>query len=120
MELIREDFDDTAVIRCLNERLDAVIAVQFKDRFRDLADDNTARYVLDMSNVQFMDSSGLGAVVAVYKFLGPDRRFDIAGQTPTVDRVFKLTRMDSVFTIYDSVETALGSGAAPANRAEAR
>lgn len=117
MDLIRKDFNDTAVIQCLNERLDAVIAVQFKDKFRDLTDDSTARYVLDMSNVQFMDSSGLGAVVAVYKFLGPDRRFDIAGQTPTVDRVFKLTRMDSVFTIYDNVEAALGGGGAPADRA---
>ncbi|MFT6696321.1 MAG: anti-sigma B factor antagonist, partial [Paracoccaceae bacterium] len=79
MELKREDFNGIAVIRCLGARLDAVIAVQFKDRFRELADDQAQHFVLDMSLVKFMDSSGLGAVVAVYKSLGRERKFDIAG-----------------------------------------
>ncbi|MFT4715182.1 MAG: anti-sigma B factor antagonist [Paracoccaceae bacterium] len=104
MELKREDFNGIAVIRCLGARLDAVIAVQFKDRFRELADDQAQHFVLDMSLVKFMDSSGLGAVVAVYKSLGRERKFDIAGLTPSVGRVFKLTHMDSVFRIYDTME----------------
>jgi anti-sigma B factor antagonist len=109
MELVREDIGNVAVIRCLEERLDAIIAVQFKDHFRDLTDDATMHFVLDMSKVQFMDSSGLGAVVAVYKFLGREKCFDIAGLTPMVERVFKLTRMDSVFTIYRTMDDMLAS-----------
>ncbi|NOX72274.1 MAG: STAS domain-containing protein [Alphaproteobacteria bacterium] len=112
MELVREDIGNVAVIRCLEERLDAIIAVQFKDRFRDLTDEASQHFVLDMSRVQFMDSSGLGAVVAVYKFLGREKRFDIAGLTPMVERVFKLTRMDSVFTIYKTMDEMLASVAA--------
>ncbi len=109
MELARENMGNVAVIRCLEDRLDASAAVQFKDGFRGLTDDATAHYVLDMSNVQFMDSSGLGAVVAVYKFIGLERRFDIAGLTPMVARVFKLTKMDSVFTIYETMDEMLAS-----------
>jgi anti-sigma B factor antagonist len=112
MELMREDIGKVAVIRCGEDRLDAIIAVQFKDRFRDLTDPASQHYVLDMSGVQFMDSSGLGAVVAVYKFLGRETRFDIAGLTPMVERVFKLTRMDSVFTIYKTMDDMLASVAA--------
>jgi anti-sigma B factor antagonist len=109
MKLQREDRNGIGVIRCLDERLDAIVAVQFKDQFRDLTDEQTQRYVLDMSQVKFMDSSGLGAVVAVYKFLGRERKFGIAGLTATVARVFKLTRMDSVFTIHETMEQMLAA-----------
>ena len=107
MEIEREDFGDTAVIRCLEDRLDAVIAVQFKDKFRGFADDGTTRFVLDMSRIEFMDSSGLGAIVAVYKLLGQDKLLDLAALTQPVERVFKLTRMDSVFNIYADTDAAL-------------
>ena len=53
-----------------------------------------------MTQVAFLDSSGLGAVVAAMKALGPDRPLELAGLTPTVQKVFRLTRMDSVFKIH--------------------
>lgn len=109
MELEREEIDETVVIRCVNDRLDAAIAVQFKDQFRDMVSEDSKRIILDMSTVQFMDSSGLGAVVAVYKSVGRDRVFDIAGLAAPVERVFRLTRMDSVFSIFADAATALAS-----------
>ena len=42
--------------------------------------------------------AGLGAIVAVKKLLGPDRVLELSGLTPTVEKVFRLTRMDSIFT----------------------
>jgi anti-sigma B factor antagonist len=58
--------------------------------------------ILDLAQVDFLDSSGLGAVVAVMKVLGPTRKLELAGLTPTVEKVFRLTRMDQVFTIHAS------------------
>jgi anti-sigma B factor antagonist len=107
MDLTRQDKNSATVITCQEARLDALVAVPFKERFRDLADGALKRVVLDMTAVHFMDSSGLGAVVAVYKLLGPDHGFDLAGLSPSVDRVFRLTRMDSVFAIYGSLDDAL-------------
>ncbi len=99
----------------LNEsRLDAAMAVRFKDALRDVSDSGADHVILDMSNVTFMDSSGLGAVVAVMKLMGHDKKFEIAALTPTVEKVFKLTRMDSVFRIYGAVEEALPGPAARA------
>jgi len=107
MELSREDFDQAVVVHCSGRRLDALVALKFKDGFREFDGETPQRVVLDMSGIDFMDSSGLGAVVAVYKMLGPDCRFDLAALTPAVERVFKLTRMESVFNCYKDVQSAL-------------
>jgi anti-sigma B factor antagonist len=41
------------------------------------------------------------------KNLGSERRLVLAGLTPTVDKVFRLTRMDSVFGVFPTIEAAL-------------
>ena len=41
------------------------------------------------------------------KHLSPDRELVLSGLTPTVARVFKLTRMDSVFAVYPTREAAV-------------
>ncbi len=73
---------------------------------RDKTEDAGARIVLDLGQVEFIDSSGLGAIVAAMKQLGPDRRLDLVALNPNVDKVFRLTRMDSVFRIFDTLEDA--------------
>ena len=102
MELSFEDIGDLRVIKAQEDRIDAVVAIQFKDRMRELTDTAPAQLLLDLSRVAFLDSSGLGAVVAALKQAAPDRRLELAGLSPTVEKVFKLTRMDSVFTIHAS------------------
>ncbi len=107
MELGIETRGDLLIVRVMEDRIDAAVAIQFKDRMRDVLVDAPARVVLDLQQVGFLDSSGLGAVVAVMKLLGPDRRLELAGLTPTVQKVFRLTRMDSVFIIHPAVPDAL-------------
>jgi anti-sigma B factor antagonist len=91
------------------QRLDAAVAIQFKDRMREIVAGAPGRVVLDLQKVAFLDSSGLGAVIAVKKMLDPDRKLELAGLTPPVERVFRLTRMDRVFTIHGE-----GASAQPA------
>lgn len=98
-------------INVLAERIDAACAIQFKDRMRELCGEEPARVILDLQRVDFLDSSGLGAVVAAMKYLGKDRRLELAGLTEKVSKVFRLTRMDSVFTIHQSAEAAMNSAA---------
>lgn len=107
MEFETQVYDTkTAVI--LNEnRLDAALAVRFKDALKTLVDEGVDHMILDLSNVAFMDSSGLGAVVAHLKYMGTEKSFEICGLTPTVEKVFKLTRMDSVFKISENLASAV-------------
>jgi len=100
MQLLSEQRDDLLVIRAKDSRIDAAVAIQFKELMRDLIRNGPARVLLDLSNVAFLDSSGLGAMVSVLKLLGPGRTLELCGLTPAVEKVFRLTRMDSVFTIH--------------------
>lgn len=96
------------VARVEENRLDASIAIQFKDAFRS-ATAAGGDVILDLNAVDFLDSSGLGAIVAVYKGLGPGRHMALAGLRPPVDKVMTLTRMNSVFAIFPTVEQAIAA-----------
>ena len=102
MDLQSSRSGDLHVITVEATRIDAAAAVRFKDAMRSLAQDGPDHVVLDLGRVEFVDSSGLGAIVSAMKQLGPGRRLDLAALTPEVDRVFRLTRMDKVFTIHDA------------------
>ena len=107
MKLEHEHRGNILVIRAVNDRIDAAGAIEFKERMRDIIEEPSERVVLDMTNVMFLDSSGLGAVVAVMKALGPIRRLELSGLTPTVEKVLRLTRMDSVFVIHKTLPEEL-------------
>lgn len=107
MQLERQDYGEAILIKVGEPRIDAAVAIQFKDRLRELAGDAPARVVLDVERVEFLDSSGLGAVVAAMKQLGTGRKLELAGLTPTVQKVFRLTRMDTVFTIHENAGAAV-------------
>lgn len=109
MTLTSKDANGARIISVNAERIDAAIAIQFKEDMRSQTDGGPDRVVLDLSQVQFIDSSGLGAIVASMKQLGSGRRLDLAGLSPMVDKVFRLTRMDSVFTLYPTLEDAFQS-----------
>jgi len=106
MKLQTETRDNTLVVTAMMDRLDAAIAIQFKDEMGLACNGGPARVVLDLSNVDFLDSSGLGAVVAVMKLLTPDQQLELAGMTPNVEKVFRLTRMDSIMTIHKDLIAA--------------
>lgn len=110
MEFQAQRKGDSLRVTVLAPRIDAACAIQFKDRMREVCGNGASRIVLDLQHVDFLDSSGLGAVVAAMKFLGHDRKLELAGLSPKVSKVFRLTRMDSVFTIHANADVAMGTG----------
>jgi len=111
MELDHDLKGDVLVITPAESRIDAAVAIQFKDGMRTLTQDSGGRVVLDLRRVDFVDSSGLGAIVGAMKQLGGQARLELASLTPNVAKVFRLTRMDTVFTIHDSADHALQAAA---------
>jgi anti-sigma B factor antagonist len=100
MQLSSERFDTKIEITVEEERIDAASAIQFKDSMAELCADSPPTVILRLGNVTFVDSSGLGAIVAVMKLLGSEKSLELADLNPGVAKVFLLTRMDKVFTIH--------------------
>lgn len=91
-------------------RLDAAISTAFKDQMRKtLTEAGGSTVILDLSRVDFMDSSGLGALIAVLKAMPAGRRLELRCLRPNLERVMKLTRMDSVFTIHPCPDGRAGA-----------
>jgi anti-sigma B factor antagonist len=100
MNLVTEFAGDALIVRVKENRIDAASAIQFKERMRDVIQTPASRVHLDLSQVLFLDSSGLGAIVAVMKLLGPERLLELSGLTSAVEKVFRLTRMDTILRIH--------------------
>lgn len=94
-------------VKMVGKRLDASQVIAFKEGIQSISDAGADHILLDMEAVEFMDSSGLGALVAVLKYLGSDKKFAISGLSPMVEKVFQLTRMDQIFCIYKSAKDAV-------------
>lgn len=88
-------------------RLDAATAPALRDALLAQLDAGASRLLLDLSRVTFLDSSALGALIAVAKRAAASARFGVAGTQPAVARLFVLTQMDRVFPIHVSLDDAL-------------
>ncbi len=110
MEISIDNINGLQVLSVIEPRIDAAAAIQFKDKMKELTGQHSDNVVLNLENVQFIDSSGLGAIVAAKKHMGNDRQLLLAGLTPIVAKVFSLTRMEKVFKIHANVSDAVDDG----------
>lgn len=74
--------------------------------------DNIHHFVFDLAEVRFLPSACLGAMVEFMRDLEHVRgRIALAGCEDNVAFLFKVTRLDSVFPIFDDVDDALAAAA---------
>ena len=107
MELKSETVNGVLLLTPDSDRIDAANAVHLKEKFRASISGWQQRIVIDLSGVGFMDSSGLGALVAMYKSMGP-KALELLEPAPMVSKVLKLTKLDQVFVLHQDRQSALG------------
>jgi anti-sigma B factor antagonist len=97
---------DNAIIRG-DGRLNMVSAPHLRETVAGLINDGRNKIVVDLSRVDFMDSSGLGALIACLKSTrqaGGDLR--IAAPSKQVSMVLKLSNLDRVLAVFPDAERA--------------
>ena len=104
IDLQQSDGITTAVIE--ETRLDASIAPEFKAAMEEIISSGNNQLIIDISQLSFMDSSSLGAMVSVLKKISATGKMVVFGASGTVLELFKLTRMDRIFTLTNDIETA--------------
>jgi len=97
------------VVKILEPRMGADRAASFKDEMGKLVDQGHTAFVLDLSEVNFIDSTGLGAILSILKRVGKSGDIIVTGTSDTVGSMFKLTRMDRVFQMFPTVDEALAT-----------
>lgn len=102
-----EERGDDVVARIDHPRFDAAFVPSFRGEMDRLLAAGHERIVLDLAPVEFMDSSGLGALVSVLKQLGEPARLPVCGVRGPVAKLIRLTRLDKVLRLHDDVAHAL-------------
>jgi anti-anti-sigma factor len=101
--------DGVGVVR-VSKALTAVTVDAFRDELSSWQEAEAAvkNYVVDLEQVDFMDSAGLGTLIAVLKGIserGGDMKLANLQKKPRM--VFEITRAYKVFEIYESVDDAI-------------
>ena len=98
---------DIIVVKVHVKRLDTYLALEFKTKLVNLVQSGHERIVMDMAALEFIDSSGLGALIAGFKALGGRGEIVLCDITPRLLSLFQLTHVDKLFHIFDSAEEAV-------------
>lgn len=107
MQILTDKRDGRTLLSLKEERLDAHNSGDLRDRIMKLLETGELHLVVDLSEVKFIDSSGLGALLSGYKNATLRAgTFVLAALQPRVQSMFELTRLHRVFEIYPNVEDA--------------
>lgn len=108
MNVTMNPVGNVAVVE-ISGRIDASNSKDFKEKFQSYLE-NYTHFVFDMTELEFLDSTGLGAVISSLKNAseaGGD--IAIANLQPKPKMLFEITRAHKIFSVHDDVESAIKS-----------
>ena len=110
MELTSREDGDITILTVNGDLVIGEPETTFKKTVTRLLEEGRINLLVDLSNVGFLDSSGLGALVRALTMSQKE-----GGQTkllnagPQVRKLLQMTKLDSVFEIHSDLEAAVSS-----------
>ncbi len=94
------------VVKIAMEEVHTMDVPDLKEKLQHaIIDKGIRKLILDLSNVKMITSSGIGIFLNIHQSL--KSQFMLAGANSEVKKVLELTKVTSVITLYDTVESAL-------------
>jgi len=110
MNLKTETNGGSVIVFVKEERLDAHNSGDLKTEMNRLFEDGSINLIIDLKEVRFIDSSGLGVLVSGFKNASTRHgTIKLSAMQTQVKSMFELTRLHRVFDIYATVDDALES-----------
>jgi anti-sigma B factor antagonist len=110
-----DKIDDSTYVISLSGEVDLYTAPEFKAQLLDVIGDGGKEVVVDFSNTTFIDSTTLGVLVGGVKRLrAQDGRLSLVCSDRNITKIFEITGLDRVFTIYPTRDEALAKTGASA------
>ncbi len=107
MEMDVKKIEGITIVKPRFARIDAPISTEFKGYLVDLINNGNNRIILNLNNVTFVDSSGLGVMIALFKTLKDKGQLALCEIKSPIMQLFTLTRTDRIFSIYHLESEAL-------------
>jgi anti-anti-sigma factor len=96
------------VVFSIEGELDALTSFDVSREFRKYAEQDVMRFVFDLDKLDYINSSGLGTLIALLKRVRSQKGdIKLANLRPHILDLFELTKFNHIFEIYDSRERAL-------------
>jgi anti-sigma B factor antagonist len=110
-ELVSQHKDDVLIVQFTSQKiLSDVLIAQIGRELLELADEANGKMVLDFQGVTFMSSAMIGKIVLLNKKCKANSTIvKLCNIAPSIMEVFEITRLNKVFSIFDSVDQALES-----------
>jgi anti-sigma B factor antagonist len=109
MEITEARINDISLLE-LSGRLDATCSGQLKDAVSAMIDAQKMKILIDLSAVNFIDSSGLGILVGCMRSATKaGGKLKITSLQENPQKLFEVTRLDRVFEIFDNRDSAIKS-----------
>lgn len=110
MSILTQKRKDILIILIDLERATTVIAEKFKSIIQSEIESNGKKFIVDLSECEFIDSTFLSALVSSFKkIVNVGGELRIFGLKPAVNAMFQLTRLSKIFDIYFDEKEALNS-----------
>ncbi|MEM6830272.1 MAG: STAS domain-containing protein [Bacteroidota bacterium] len=107
MNFNADKYDNYTIIKIGDEKVDTTIAPELKSEFMTLSQEGTKSLIIDMSEVKYMDSSGLSALLVGNRSFTVNGAFVLYNVTDHVMKLIKISQIDKVMTIVPSKEEAV-------------
>jgi anti-sigma B factor antagonist len=113
-----EQLNGDAWVIALAGEVDLYTAPEFKQQLLQVIEQGGRQVIVDFSDTTFIDSTTLGVLVGGVKRLRPnDGQLSLVCSDRNITKIFEITGLDRVFTIYptrDEAVAKVGSSAPPA------
>jgi anti-anti-sigma factor len=108
MKFTLDKQDKYAVLSLNEENLNSLIAPNLKSEFVFLRNEGVRNLIFNLADVKYVDSSGLSAILTANRIWGDYGTFVVSGiQHPSVQKLIKISRLDTILTIIPSVTEAI-------------
>jgi len=95
--------NDTTCLLGIEGEVDVYTSPQLKQEIIKLAESGVKRLIIDLSKVEYMDSTGLGVLISGLKRLRESEgNLALVGPGVRITRIFEITGLDKIFDIYQT------------------
>ena len=93
-----------SIFKLEDANLNSSLAPELKSQFIMLSNHGVRNLIFDISSVEYIDSSGLSAILTANRLYNAEGTFIVTGvKSPSVEKLIKISRLDTILTIIPTV-----------------